>query len=119
MFGVFYFKSIIKMEISNINTDRGFPLIEFKDFYNQKCKIQISSIFLEERAIWFGKNFETPQILASDAYKFAIETDKDTGWVDFPLPKEVSVSTHMHLTQSQVKELLPILIKFAETGKLF
>jgi len=56
--------------------------------------------------------------MAKDAEKLGIETDETVGWIDYPLPPEVSIKTRMHLTQEQVRELLPVLQKFAETGKI-
>ena len=44
--------------------------------------------------------------------------ENDNGWVKFEIPKEVLLSTRMHLTRKQVKELLPLLQKFVETGEL-
>jgi hypothetical protein len=44
--------------------------------------------------------------------------ENDNGWVDFEIPKEVILSTRMHLTRKQVKELLPILRQFVKTGYL-
>lgn len=69
-------------------TKRGFGLYEFVDFSGQECSLQDSSA-AEESAIWFG--------------------------VDVNIKGE-SVSTRMHLTQEQVKVLLPTLTYFAETG---
>lgn len=70
-------------------TERGFGLYEFKDKYGQKCSLQDSSLATES-AIWFG--------------------------VDVDL-KGKEVFNRMHLTQEQVKALLPILTNFAETGE--
>jgi len=70
-------------------SDRGFGFYQFKDKYGQKCSLQDSSLATEP-AIWFG--------------------------VDINMKGE-KVQYRMHLTQEQVKELLPILTHFAETGK--
>jgi hypothetical protein len=92
-------------------TNRGFGKIEFNDCYDNKCKIQKSSIATVD-AIWFG--IENPKVMM-----LASKLREDlTGWVDFPMPKDVSIHSCMHLTQDQVKELLPILQKFAETGEI-
>lgn len=98
-------------------TERGFPIGGFLDFYNHKCSIQLSSL-ATARCIWFGIDDAEPQIMASDAKKLGIETERATGWINYPIPEEVLLSTRMHLSQEQVKELLPTLIKFAETGEL-
>ncbi len=40
------------------------------------------------------------------------------GWIPVPLPEGASTSGRMHLTRDLVKELLPLLQHFAETGEL-
>lgn len=94
------------MRIKKVKTQRGFAGIEFKDRYDAKCSIQKSSIATED-AIWFGVYDADPKILIPGS-----------GWQTFEIPKEVLLTTRMHLTQKQVKKLLPILTKFAETGEL-
>ena len=98
-------------------TERGFSILKFTDRYGNKCSLQKSSLATED-AIWFGVDDANPQIMASDAHKLGIPTLSNNGWVKFDIPKEVLLSTRMHLTQEQVIELLPILQKFAETGEL-
>lgn len=98
-------------------TNRGFELIEFEDRYEHKCSIQKSSLATED-AIWFGIDDAEPRILASDAHRMGIPTPVQVGWIPFAVPEEVLMTTRMHLTQDQVKELLPILQHFAETGEL-
>lgn len=97
------------------HTQRGFAYIEFQDRYEHKCSLQKSSLATED-AIWFGIDDANPQVLHGDARRLGIETDATSGWVPYPLPAEVSLATRMHLTQDQVRELLPTLIHFAETG---
>lgn len=99
------------MEFKQSITGRGFGLIEFKDFYGANCNIQESSL-ATENAIWLGVNDANPKIMASHT------TESSAGWVKCDIPKEVLLTTRMHLTQEQVKELLPILQTFAETGEL-
>lgn len=98
-------------------TDRGFDLIEFTDRYDHRCSIQKSSLATED-AIWFGVTDAEPRIMASDAQRMGIPTPVQVGWIPFAVPAEVLMNTRMHLTQDQVKELLPILQHFAETGEL-
>lgn len=99
------------MDIKRGYTNRGFGSITFKDRYGAECSIQKSSLATED-AIWFGVNDADPKIMASQT------KEGGTGWVTFNIPKEVLLTTRMHLTQEQVKELLPILQVFAETGEL-
>ena len=100
------------------HTQRGFAFVEFTDRYGAECKLQKSSL-ATENAIWFGVKDAKPQILASNASRFGVETNgQRTGWVPYPIPEEVLLTTSMHLTQDQVKELLPVLQRFAETGEI-
>ncbi len=99
------------MDLEKSKTNRGFSLINFTDRSGEGCSLQASSLATES-AIWFGIDDPNPQIMASKT------PEGGTGWVKFPIPKDVLISTRMHLTQDQVKELLPTLIHFAETGCL-
>ncbi len=94
------------MEIKRSKTERGFPYATFTDRYDHECSIQKSSLAFEQ-AIWIGINDAEPQIL-----------DEEFGWIEFHVPEEVLMHTQMHLTQEQVKDLLPILQKFAKTGEI-
>jgi hypothetical protein len=105
------------MELNLNITERGFARIEFIDRYGAKCSLQKSSLATED-AIWFGVNNANPKIMVKDANKFGIPTDAYNGWIDYEIPKEVSLSTRMHLTQDMVIQILPILQRFAETGEL-
>jgi hypothetical protein len=69
-------------------------------------------------AIWLGVTDRNPQIMASQARQFGIETNQTCGWVPYPIPKEVFILQEMHLTQNQVRQLLPVLQHFAEHGEL-
>ena len=92
-------------------TPRGFALIEFSDRKQNECSIQKSSLATED-AIWMGINNANPQIMASSVVEGGV------GWVSYPLPEGVNLTTRMELTQEQVRELLPILEHFIETGEL-
>lgn len=105
------------MELNSNKTERGFAHIEFIDRYGAKCSLQKSSL-ASEYAIWFGVDDANPKIMVSDANKLGIPTDAYNGWIDYEIPKEVLLSTRMHLTQDMVKQLLPMLQRFAQTGEL-
>ena len=77
-------------------TERGFSHAEFEDRYGQQCSIQKSSLAFED-CIWLGVD------------KRLADKSGD------PL---VDVNDRMHLTQDMVRELLPLLEHFVETGKL-
>lgn len=92
-------------------TGRGFAHYEFKDVNGEMCSLQKSSSAGEDR-IWLGIDDANPQIMASQT------PAGGTGWVPYPIPKDVVMSTRMHLNQKQAKELLPILKLFVKTGKI-
>ena len=98
-------------------TRRGFNFIEFDDHYGEKCSLQQSSLASTE-CIWLGVDEANPKVMASEAKFFGLETEETTGWVDYPVPENVYMSTRMHLNRDQVKELLPHLQKFVETGEI-
>ena len=98
-------------------TLRGFAYSDFLDRYDHSCSIQKSSLATED-CIWFGIDDPEPKILASQAEDFGIQTLETTGWIPYPVPTAVSLNTRMHLSQDQVKELLPILQHFVDTGEL-
>lgn len=100
-----------KMKIERTETARCFRLIKFKDRYDAPCSIQKSSLATED-AIWLGVDDPNPQIMASKIM------EGGTGWVKYPIPEDVLISTRMHLTVDQVKELIPILQNFVKTGEL-
>jgi len=88
-------------------TERGFARIDFRDEYGHACSLQKSSL-ASQHAIWFGPNQPEPVFLVPGE-----------GWKPYPLPESVQCHTRMHLTQEQVKELLPYLQRFVETGELY
>lgn len=98
-------------------TERGFGYYEFEDTNGTKCTLQESSSAMEPK-IWLGPSEANPQIMASDAKKMGIEVTANTGWVPYPVPDEVLMTTRMHLNQEQAKELIKRLEYFVETGYL-
>lgn len=99
------------MKLKQSKTQRGFDLIKFTDLHGDECSIQKSSLATDD-AIWFGVDDANPQIMASQTKKGG------TGWVKFPIPDGVLMSTRMHLSREMVKQLLPILQHFVETGEV-
>ena len=89
-------------------TQRGFGRVEFTDRYGAKCSLQDSSLATEP-AIWLG--IDKPEAIEFTNYP-------DLGpYKKIELPENIDISSRMHLTQNQVKELLPFLQRFAETGE--
>lgn len=76
---------------SPIKVESGLSKISFEDDYKQQCSLQKSNAALENK-IWLG-------------------VDRDINGK--------TVNARMHLNQEQVKNILPYLQKFAETGELF
>jgi len=98
-------------------TNRGFRLYKFSDRDGYKCSLQKSSI-ATEHCVWLGIDDAEPKVLHSDAKKVGVDTDKDCGWVDYPIPEEVLLNTRLHLTQQQARAVAKQLFYFAETGEL-
>lgn len=96
------------------HTNRGFEVIAFKDRYDAQCSIQQSSIATEP-CLWLGIDDPEPKIMASIAHKHGIQTDQTTGWVKFPIPDEVAISTRMHLNVETVRGLIPVLQRWVDT----
>lgn len=93
-------------------TSRGFSVARFVDRYGVRCSIQESSLATEP-AIWLG----------ADDLGLRRLPGNGTGWHDVNLSEifpgqTVQGNTRMHLTQDQVRDLLPLLTHFAETGEL-
>ncbi|NTF17815.1 hypothetical protein G6L37_05330 [Agrobacterium rubi] len=85
-------------------------MIRFKDRNDTECLLQKSSLATED-AIWLG------------AAEIGLQHFKaGTGWRNVDLPETMaehySANNRMHLTQDQVRRLLPYLQKFADTGEL-
>ena len=78
-------------------TRRGFDIITFEDRYRQECSLQKSSIATED-CIWLGVENTGPDISGPHG-----ERNED-------------VVSRMHLTQDQVKELIPYLEMFVLRG---
>ena len=92
-------------------TERGFEIIEFEDFYGEKCDIQ-KSLLATNNCIWLGLKQADPIIRAKNVQEDGV------GWVKYPIHRDVMINTRMHLSKEQVKELLPILEKFVKTGDI-
>ena len=93
-------------------TARGFRIDTFEDANGVECSLQESSAMLDEGLIWLGAREIGLKRLTQ-------------GWQDVPLPRPDDApgtayvaNTRMHLTQSQVRRLLPALTHFAQHGVL-
>jgi hypothetical protein len=106
-----------RCKLDIVNNTRGFSCGLFTDYYDQKCSLQKSSLANVD-CIWLGVDDPEPKIMASVAERFGLITDETTGWIPYPIPKDVHLSTRMHLNREQVRDLLPLLQKFVDTGEL-
>lgn len=101
-------------------TDRGFRLIEFRDRYDVPCSLQASSLAEYEQpgisAVWLGTDDPSPKVLASEAAAVGILTDETTGWVPYPIPDNVMITTRMHLDRERVAALIVHLQKWLDDG---
>jgi len=79
-----------KTETKEIKDEKGLSKISFEDDYKQQCSLQKSNAALENK-IWLG-------------------VEKDINGK--------AVNARMHLTQGQIRNLLPFLQKFADTGEI-
>lgn len=104
-------------------TVRGFSIIEFIDSNGESCSLQKSSSALEDK-IWLGidnakiREFYPRPRNINDSW---CELDKE--YVEEKLKHRPQNEIYfenqrMHLTQNQVKELLPHLQAFAKTGEI-
>jgi hypothetical protein len=98
-------------------SSRGFAFGEFHDMDGNRCSIQESSLATDD-CIWLGIDDAKPMIMASDAPKLGITTDKVTGWIPYPIPEEVLLRTRMHLNREQALRLIEALRVFMDTGRL-
>jgi len=111
-------------------TGRGFELVEFRDAYSEKCSIQESSACPCENEdgtvddplgwIWLGIDDAKPQILKTVARKMGMELPPGevSGWMPYPIPDDVLLTTRMHLNETQVRGLIARLTLWLETGSL-
>lgn len=95
-------------------TNRGFQIGTFTDAYGVVCSLQQSSIAADEGHVWFG---------CADIGLKRFEPGK--GWSDVELEDDPlgsgvmhTANIRMHLSQSMVRDLLPALQHFADTGAL-
>ncbi len=98
--------------VSRSVTARGFALLKFTDRNGVECSLQESSLATES-AIWLG----------ADSLSVKRFADDGEGWQDvdfaalFP-GQHIVGNERMHLTQEQVRYLLPYLQHFAQYGDL-
>lgn len=97
-------------------TNRGFKTVKFKDYYGAPCSLQASSLAIYEKpgtsAIWLGVDDAAPKVLHGKAASLGVKTTATEGWVPYPIPEDVLLTTRMHLTREQVEALIEHLQKW-------
>lgn len=95
-------------------TERRFDIIKFKDRYDVECSIQKSSLATED-AIWLGcSEIEIQTFIPGPGWrKWTIEQLKIVLG-----GREIVANNRMHLSIEKVRELLPILHRFVDTGEI-
>jgi hypothetical protein len=107
-------------------TGRGFPMVEFTDRYDAKCTLMCSSVVGDypeslERpgssAVWLGVDDADPKILKTKARELGMELPPGevSGWMPYPIPKDVLLSTSMHLDREMVAGLIVRLQEWLDT----
>jgi hypothetical protein len=96
-------------------TERGFPYREFTDKYGSVCSLQESSLVTP--CVWFGINDPKASVLIPGAGWQEVHVEEMLK-AAFPNNAGTLLAGRMHLTQEQVRGLLPALQRFAETGQL-
>ncbi|MCR9201769.1 MAG: hypothetical protein NXI04_24245 [Planctomycetaceae bacterium] len=108
-------------------TGRGFKLVEFTDSYGYECSLQQSSAIGDtdeatenpgSSFIWLGVNDGKPQVMKSQAKALGLELPPGevSGWMPYPIPEEVQISTRMHLSRDQVEGLVERLQRWLDMG---
>lgn len=108
-------------------TERGFAQVEFKDANGYECSLQQSSAIGDyddamdnpgSSFVWLGVDDGKPQVLKSQAKALGLEfpPGEVSGWMPYPIPEEVQISTRMHLSREQVKGLVERLQQWLSTG---
>lgn len=96
-------------------TSRGFEIVNFKETNGEECSIQQSSS-AEDDLIWLGIVDANPQVLASKAHLYGVYTLQTEGWVKYPVPEGVLMTTRMHLNKVQVQNLIAVLTCWLNSG---
>ena len=93
-------------------TSRGFAYYDFRDGNGTECSVQKSSA-AEADFIWLGANEIGLKRFTPGRSWEPVELQDD-----FPFGVTHSANNRMHLTRENVRALLPILQRFANTGQI-
>lgn len=90
--------------MKRVVNNHGFARTDFTDSKGVECSVQVSSAYVP--SLWIGVNNPDPVILHKDAKALGINTSVNSGWVPYPMPKEVLCHTRMHLSKPQLREFI-------------
>lgn len=94
-------------------TGHGFGSVGFEDAYGHQCSLQQSSAIGSDdnslntpgsSFVWLGLDDGNPEVMKSNAgaLGLTLPPGEVSGWMPYPIPKEVLISTRMHLNREQV-----------------
>ena len=111
-------------------THRGFEIVHFRDEYGVQCSLQISSACIVENEdgtvddplgwVWLGVDDADPKVMKSKARELGLQLPPGevSGWMPYPIPDDVLLTTRMHLNEEQVRGLVERLQTWLDTGQL-
>ena len=111
-------------------TDRGFEIVKVTDAYGVECSIQQSSACADtddaynrpgNSYLWVGVDDPEPKVMRSQAESVGLKVpdgEEVSGWMPYPIPEQVLLSTRMHLNKDQVLGLVQRLQAWLKTGSL-
>ena len=117
------------MTFKHDTTCRGFAVVKFQDVYGTSCSLQISSRAVCENEdgsvddplgwIWLGVDDVEPKILKTKAESLGMELPPGevSGWMPYPVPSDVLMSSRMHLNEAQVRGLIARLQNWLDVGE--
>lgn len=101
---------------------RGFEFIQFKDRNETVCSLQVSSIADHDKpgvsAVWLGPDDAAPKVLWREAASVGVKTAATEGWVPYPVPSEVLLTTRAHLSRENVAALINHLQSWLDNDTL-
>ena len=111
-------------------TGRGFEIVKLIDAYGIECSVQQSSACADTEDaydrpgssyLWVGVDDPEPKVMRSQASEVGLKVpagEEVSGWMPYPIPEQVLLSTRMHLSKDQVFGLVQRLQAWLETGSL-
>ena len=100
-------------------TSRGFDLVEFRDSNGYVCNLQVSSS-MESPKLWLGVEDASPKIMKKHAQQLGMKLPfgEVSGYMPYPMPEQVSMTTRMHLDRATTVELIAKLNRWVHDETL-